>query len=276
MLLSILRKAIIKCSPDHLISSVLLGAPLQTLKGTIRKETDYDDAWFYALARNSRVVFDIGCNHGYTAILGLIANPRNQMLLVDANPLAMAKAVKNLAINNLINNCRMFIGFLSNKPDENVIFYTVGSGAAGSMFKTHAKTAGSINSRINAQTSTIDNLCEMYKMNPDFIKIDVEGAESLVLEGSIKTALLKECRFLVEMHSSPELSMVENASKVLTWCANNDYTAWYLKEKTILLDVDMISHRGKCHLLLQPRGWSFPDFLISISQSDPLPLKVNQ
>lgn len=249
----------------------LLGVPVKTVRGTIHNTVDYDDAWFFALAQNSKVIFDIGCNSGYTGLLALLSDPNKQILLVDANPLAMARTVKNLAINKLINNARMFIGFVSDKPDEQIAFYTVGSGAAGSMFKTHAKTAGKANISVQVNTTTLDILTKQYQLMPDFVKIDVEGAESLVLAGSTALASHKKSRLLVEMHGSPEMSMAENARKILMWCAESGFSAWYLKEHALLEKEDQIAKRGRCHLLLQPKEWSYPDFLKSIQQKAQLP-----
>lgn len=269
MMLGFLKRTFSKLS-EETGNGFLLGVPVKTVKGTIRNKEDYDDAWFLALARKSQVIFDIGCNSGYTALLALVSDPDKQILLADANPLAIAKAMENLAINNLINNARAFIGFVSDKADERIDFYTIGAGAAGSMFKSHAKTAGAANLSVSVNTTTIDNLTKQYNMIPDFVKVDVEGAESFVLAGSIELASRKASRFLVEMHSSSEMSMTDNAKKVLQWCAENGFSAWYMKEQMLLQKEDQIAHRGKCHLLLQPEGWSYPDFLVNIRQSDPL------
>lgn len=249
----------------------LLGIPTRTVRGTIRKQTDYDDAWFLALAQNSRIIFDIGCNSGYTALMAFVCDPNKHILLVDANPLVMAVAVKNLALNKMIDNARAFVGFVSDKPDETLTFFTVGSGAAGSMFKTHAKTAGRANASMSVTTTTIDILVKQYNLIPDFVKIDVEGAESFVLNGSKELASNKKTMFLVEMHSSPEMSMTENAGRILRWCNETGFTAWYMKSKEILQVEQQIAQRGKCHLLLQPTGWNYPDFLANINQGDPLP-----
>lgn len=259
---------------DDTESSLLLGIETQTVRGTIRDKTDYDDAWFLALAQNSRVIFDIGCNSGYTALLAFISDSSKDMLLVDANPTAMAMAVRNLALNKMINNARTFIGFVSDKPDEKVAFFTVGSGAAGSMFRTHAKTAGRANASISVNTTTIDILMKQYNLIPDFVKIDVEGAESFVVNGSIELAFKRKTRFLVEMHSSPEMSMTENAERILRWCKDTGFAAWYMKSREILQTEQQIAHRGKCHLLLQPDDWSYPDFLAQINQGDPLPSEL--
>jgi hypothetical protein len=65
---------------------------------------------------------------------------------------------------------------------------------------------------------TVDHVCDLYRTVPDLMKIDVEGAETEVLRGSKHCASHAKRRFLVEMHSPPELPMVANAAKVLAWC----------------------------------------------------------
>lgn len=46
--------------------------------------------------------------------------------------------------------------------------------------------------------------------------------------------------------------------------------AWYCANKEELTDPEQIAHRGRCHLLLQPGAWEYPDWLRNISQSAPL------
>ncbi len=86
------------------------------------------------------------------------------------------------------------------------------------MFKGHAETAAALNSFYYTDQLTIDTLTEKVNFIPDLIKIDVEGSESYALEGAKKTASLGKSKFLVEMHSPPELPMSENADRVLKWC----------------------------------------------------------
>ena len=76
----------------------------------------------------------------------------------------------------------------------------------------------------------------------DEIKIDVEGAEAKVLAGSHRIAARRETRFLVEMHSNPELSMRTNATEVLRWCEQVEYDAWLLKERAKIIAAERIEH----------------------------------
>lgn len=75
-------------------------------------------------------------------------------------------------------------------------------------------------------------------------------------------------RFLVEMHSPPDLPMVDNGELVLGWCREQDYDAYYLARHQLVTDVGPFAARGRCHLLLQPRGTPYPEGLAAIAQGD--------
>ncbi len=250
-----------------------LGHEIKTVKGTIRPKADQDDAWFFYLVKNSERIFDIGANIGYTGIISALQENTKQILLVDPNPEALAIAAKNLILNNLGSKCRFYAAFVSDRAGDKVKFYTVGSGAAGSMFRGHAETAAALNRYHLVETVTVDFLSEYLEWTPDLVKIDVEGAESFVLEGARQIAAYQKTIFMVEMHSPPELPMRENATKIIQWCNSVGYTPWYMKEKRILTHADHIAHRGKCHLLLQPKDWKYPHFLKDVEQGAPLPEK---
>ena len=53
------------------------------------------------------------------------------------------------------------------------------------MFSGHAETAKAVNSYYFVSQMTIDTIVDKVKVVPDLIKIDVEGAESLALEGAV-------------------------------------------------------------------------------------------
>jgi hypothetical protein len=89
----------------------------------------------------------------------------------------------------------------------------------------------------------------------------------MVLAGAKRCAALQKTRFLVEMHSNAELSMAENANRILAWCAEQKYRGWYLSEGTPLHSSEDVKTRGRCHLLLQPAGWPYPSWLEGIPQS---------
>ena len=125
-------------------------------------------------------------------------------------------------------------------------------------------------SKQSIPTTTVDYLVEIFNCVPDLVKIDVEGAERLVLQGAVELAHKQVARFLVEMHSNSELPMSENAQRVLSWCQKVNYRAWYLKDKVQLTAPELISGRGRCHLLLLPAEEMLPEILAKLEQGAPL------
>lgn len=89
------------------------GFKLKGLKGTNRKIVDQDDAWFFALAKNSTHVFDLGSNIGYMSLLAAIQKSNKKIVLVDPNPEALAKAAQNIIINGFGFKAKFYTAFIS-------------------------------------------------------------------------------------------------------------------------------------------------------------------
>ena len=254
----------------QLIAATLLGRPLLIAKGTIGDEADYDDAWFLACALHAEVIFDVGANRGDMALLALLCPGVREVVLVEPNPEALVIAAENIVRNKMSRGVRFVCAFMSDVGGSTTRLWTVGAGAAGSMYAGHARTATRSGQSIEVPTVTLDDLVASYAVLPDFVKIDVEGAEGLVLSGAKHCASIHRTRFLVEMHSNPELPMTVNADRVLSWCSEVGYSAWYLAGGVRLSTPDRVKDRGRCHLLLQPTDWPYPSWLEGIPQSAPL------
>lgn len=254
--------------------SKLCGIELKTLPKTIRKKTDKDDAWYFALLQKHATIFDLGCNIGYTSLLAAIQPNNKKIVLVDPNPEALAKAAQNMIVNGFGFKSTFISAFVGNEDGKKVKFYTVGSGEAGSMYASHAETAKAVNSFYEVEEITIDALVKQVNFIPDLVKIDVEGAESLALEGAVQLAEKQTTKFFIEMHALKERSMRENAQLIINWCSANGYKPIYLSVKKELSEANMIASRGKCHLLLIPINENLPDFLLQINEGDSLPEKI--
>lgn len=265
----------LKQSKQEFVKTNLCGVTLNVLSGTVRSQVDQDDAWWFYLSKYHHNIYDIGCNIGYTALLALIQNPDRKIVLVDPNPEALQIAASNILKNNLGSRCQFINTFISNKQDQTIKFYTVGSGAAGSMHASHAETAASANSYLNVKTLTLDYLNEFYGFNPDLVKIDVEGAETLVMEGASNLAITSQCSFFIEMHDLEDLPIDKALDIILSWCKEVNYRAWYLKTGLELTDSEPIKGRGKCHILLLPKEKSYPEYLKNISQRAELPSTIH-
>ncbi|MGH9927859.1 MAG: FkbM family methyltransferase [Pyrinomonadaceae bacterium] len=245
------------------------GKSLRCREGTIPDTPDYDDAWTFALLQESRIFFDVGCNVGEMSLLSLLDDPTRRIVMMDANPTALAAAAENLLLNNFTFS-RSVLAFIGEQDGEEVEFFTIADMQAGSRYRSHAKTASKLGSSFMTSTLTLDTIAEEFKLAPDFIKIDIEGAEAEALNGARRITLKYRPRILVEMHSHDELPMRENGERVLSWCREIEYSAYYLKTHCLVESVDSFANRGRCHLLLMPESEPYPERLREISQGAPV------
>jgi FkbM family methyltransferase len=253
----------------------LLGHNLKVTKDIKRKRIERDYPWLFHLAKHSEHFYDVGCNVGYISLIAAVLPNSKYIVALDPNPEAMSITAQNLIINGFGIKCKFITAFISDKSDQEVKFFTVGSGEAGSMFATHAVTAASLNSFYYVKTITIDEIMNLTKIIPDLIKIDVEGAENLALKGSVELAKKQITKIFVELHSVKERSMFETARFVINWCVDNDYVAYYLTDGKILQDPQKIAHRGKCHVLLLPKNIPYPEYLLNIQEGSELPRLID-
>ena len=232
--------------------------------GTMK--ADYDTEWSIELARNAKIIFDVGCNIGESAVLFNKFSSAKKIYLFEPNPDALSLAVENSILNRFSKKVRIFNYCISNKNNNIVKFYSVLEGAAGSIHRDFSHTASDLNNSYDVKTKTIDKICENEKVIPDFVKIDVEGHEFQVLDGATKTALNGKTKFLVEMHSSKTLSMEKNAERVIKWAKAINYKVLYLAKMKFINDSKPIKNRGRCHLLLVSENFNLKNPLRSIKQ----------
>lgn len=264
----------IKPKQSNFVKANLCNVPLDVLPATVRNTVDQDDTWWFYLAKHHNSIYDVGCNIGYTALLALIQDSNKQIVLVDPNPVALQNAATNVINNGLGSKAQYMAAFVGDKLDDTVKFYTVGSGAAGSMYASHAETASAMNSFMEVNTITLDYMYDFYETKPDLVKIDVEGAETLVMKAATKLAKETKCTFFIEMHKVEGLGMESAGDLMVQWCNENNYNPWYLKTEEMISSGKAIATRGKCHLLLLPKGDDYPDYLKGVAQNSPLPKTI--
>ena len=252
------------------------GQEIFATKGAFFRKHEKDDAWLYLLSRHHKYIVDVGCNIGQSSMLMTIGTT-NKILCIDPNPSALTKCAENLIYNGLATQASFICTFIGEDEGKEVEFHTIGDGAAGSMFSSFAKTASKLSRSIMVTTKTLDTICREQNFKCDLIKIDVEGAEQFVLQGIGPTVLNNEPDIFVEVHSGPELSIIDNTSAILNWCKVNAYVAFYMKTHGVLTGQEEIKARGRYHLLLLKEGKSYPEYLKAFPENATLKdaLKLN-
>tara|TARA_B100000029_G_scaffold318149_1_gene310549 strand:+ start:173 stop:1042 length:870 start_codon:yes stop_codon:yes gene_type:complete len=235
-------------------------------KNSIKESNDYDYAWLLFLGINSKIIYDVGCNVGQSSILLYYNNNSKKIVLIEPNPFALSLAAENIIINNLSEQTTFIAKAASNTSGDKVKLWGIAHFSGRSILQDFSESGNLTNNSTLVTTTTLDDIYSRDQLLPDLIKIDVEGAEVLVLEGSTKIASNKQTKFFVEVHSSNRLSIIDNTQKILDWCKKNNYKAFYLSEHIELKDSNYIKHRGRYHILLLPKEKEYPKGLSNIKQ----------
>ncbi|MDP8981346.1 MAG: FkbM family methyltransferase [Acidobacteriota bacterium] len=143
------------------------------------------------LVQPGAVCYDLGASIGYISLL--MARKARHVYAFEPAPHAIAILNKQAAANN-VNNITLVPTPISDSVRE--VSFSVGDAAYGSGINEH-ETRFPV---LKMQTSTLDLFARDHAP-PDFIKIDVEGEEGRVLEGSRGVLTAKRPTIVCELHS---------------------------------------------------------------------------
>jgi FkbM family methyltransferase len=137
-----------------------------------------------------RDAVDIGANVGfYSVYFAKNVSKSCKVLSVEPIPKTFEFLKKNIERNNCVQEIILYNGALTDQVNGNVTLNTMDGreeySSLGEIDKKYVK-----NSKVNqlkVQSTTLDDLVFQNNIKPGFIKIDTEGAEFLVLKGSLKT-----------------------------------------------------------------------------------------
>ena len=150
--------------------------------------------------RRIRTVFDVGANCGFFALTQASRHPEWRFCCLEPHPNSFAHLEKNIAANRLGARTALVQACggaksgtcLINVSAESSMAVVVGSAAQEQCLEAPTPRP--------AQVCTLDEVSAREHLQPDFLKIDVEGFEVEVLKGA--TACLNTARYVVlEYHS---------------------------------------------------------------------------
>ena len=176
------------CPPgDHRV------APLETLNfGEYERE---ETAMILALAAPARCILDIGANMGWYALQLARANPACTVHAFEPIPSSFRFLQRNIALNRLPNIHAHQVAMGRAPGRIPFYFYPEGSGnasAANLAERTDAEV-------IECPVERVDDVVRSLRLDVDFIKCDVEGAELLVFEGAQDTLAARQPVIFTEM-----------------------------------------------------------------------------
>lgn len=142
-----------------------------------------------ALCTGKKCILDIGAYNGLFGIIAAKLNPDAQVFIFEPDETNFRHMSKNVELNKLANVIPLKIAL--SDSDGEVIFGGHDGGTGPKIGKGTQKV----------QTMSIDSLLKKYSISPDLMKIDVEGAETMVFQGA-KEFLTGESKpqILLEVH----------------------------------------------------------------------------
>jgi FkbM family methyltransferase len=157
-------------------------APIEALNfGRYEPE---ETAMVAALVRDGDCVYDIGANHGWYAITLALTHPGCRIEAFEPIPATFRALARNVELNAAIDTVTLHQHGFSDEPGETTaFFYPEGSGNAS----LRDLSGGPGVEQVTVSMRRLDDLVAEGAPAPDFLKIDVEGAELLVLRGARRT-----------------------------------------------------------------------------------------
>jgi FkbM family methyltransferase len=148
--------------------------------------------------RSSRCFIDVGANCGIYTVMGCMINPNVRVLAVEPVPY-ICGALKNNVIQNDCGSRVTILNVALGESNGMVSFHEAEDSTMGSLAIDGYK--GQRGTIIQVECRTLDSIVEELNIEPDFLKIDVEGFEDVVLSGA--TTVLSRFRPRIVLEANP-------------------------------------------------------------------------
>jgi FkbM family methyltransferase len=161
------------------------------IKSFFTKEPETLD-WIDGFNKKKIIFWDIGANIGLYSIYAALKHNDIEIVSFEPSTSNLRVLSRNISINNLENKIKIFTNPLSNKNNKFLIMKETEfiEGGALNCFGENFNFEGKkISSTMNYKIlgNTINNLLKSKILRiPNYIKLDVDGIEHLILEGGDK------------------------------------------------------------------------------------------
>jgi FkbM family methyltransferase len=172
---------------------------------------------FEAFVGKNDVVYDLGANTGIHSLhFSKLVGPGGLVYAVEPMPYNLVEIALVIKLNQ-ITNIEVVPKAVSNESGSSRF-------AVGHHTKAGSLEMGLDNSQVvQVPVATIDELVDAGLRPPDFLKIDIEGAEGAALEGMDRTAAKHHPTMYIELHN-PEQDI-----RVGKFLAKHGYAAYRLR-----------------------------------------------
>ena len=149
--------------------------------------------WINNFKKEKIIFWDIGANIGLYSIYCAIINPNSKVIAFEPSTNNLRVISRNIAINNLFNQISIFPNALSDKENQ-FLYLNDSSDLEGSAHNNYGKSQKNTICYSTYGTSMNYLVNNKILSCPNYIKIDVDGIENLILRGAKDILINKELR----------------------------------------------------------------------------------
>ena len=176
---------------------------------------------FLKIIKTGQTILDVGAWDGtFTLLFSKLVGSKGTVYSFEPDKKAFDNLRSNI-IKNKLDNVFIEKKGLSNSVGLSSFYLIKGGGVCQSTMILHkegyrTKFLNNIKKE-TIQITTIDKFCEEKNIQPNGIKIDVEGVERLVIEGGIETLKKNKVWVLMEFHGllMPKYELKTNWNKIV-------------------------------------------------------------
>lgn len=172
---------------------------------------------------------DVGAGFGDYSLIAADKISKDTILAFEPSKEPFQQLLENIRLNNITN---IF-------PYKMILGDLIGHEYFNEEVTTELSHISTKKTGTKIKCSTIDAMIKMYKLNKvDFLKIDVEGAEMLVLKGainSLKQGIIK-C-MIIELNSN-STNFNSSHSQAINFLERNSYKLYMYSSKGRLTEVN--------------------------------------
>jgi len=165
------------------------------------------------------VIFDIGANIGATALYFAARNKKARIFSFEPHPTTFSRAKANLKLNNF-EHLRIFNLGLGKREDKMKLYQVISNNPGMNRILPGQHPYP----YIWVDVTTLDTFCRREHIEKiDFIKIDVEGFEQLVLEGGKEIIERSHPLIYLELYDHGLKVNGGSARELITWLQERGY-----------------------------------------------------
>lgn len=182
-----------------------------------------------SLLRPGMCFVDVGANWGYYTLLAAdLVGPRGRVVAFEPHPALHRLLENNVRRNNLAPVVALQIAAADRRGEMNLAGFDSGAANSGISRLTERPDASVPN--YSVATEQLETVLDAQMVGDvDLLKMDIEGAEALVLptmrEG---LARARYKHILLELHPSALVERGASASELVEWVLSFGYRAWRL------------------------------------------------